>query len=257
MRFLTNRVKKKLRTNKLILGSWLNIPSLETTEIMAKSGFEFLVIDVEHSSTSLESVQKMTMVMEGYNIIPFVRVEENNPVIIKKVLETGCYGILVPMVNNKEDAQKAVNSILYAPNGIRGVGLSRSQGYGLQFEKYNSWYKDNIALIAQIEHKDAIDNLEKILSVKGIDATIIGPYDLSASLGYPGEIGRKEVISAIEKYKKICKKFNKSMGIHVITPDAEEVAMRIKEGFTFVVFSIDMLFLGKKIRDELKRIGKK
>jgi len=256
MRFLNNRVKAKLRSNKSVLGSWLNLPSLEVTEIMARSGFEFLVIDQEHGTMNFETAQKMAMVIEGYGAAPFIRVSENDPVIIKRAMETGVYGIIVPMINSKEDAQKAIASMRYAPEGIRGVGLSRGQGYGLEFEKYKQWYKKNMVLVAQIEHIDAINNLEEILSLKDIDATIIGPYDLSASLGYPGEFDRKEVINAINKYVTICKKHKVPVGMHVVPADAQLVNKRMAQGFNFLVFSLDMIFLASKIKDEMELLKK-
>jgi 2-dehydro-3-deoxyglucarate aldolase len=256
MKYLKNIVRHKLRNNEPTLGSWLNIPSLEVTEIMARSGFEFLVIDAEHGSMNLEAAQKMTMVIEGHNCIPFVRVEKNDASLIKRTLEIGCYGVIIPMVNTKAEAKRAVESVYYPPLGLRGTGLSRAQGYGLEFNRYKDWYKDNLSLIVQIEHIEAINNLEEILSVDEIDATIVGPYDLSASLGYPGIFDKKEVLGAIDKYKKICRKYKKPTGIHVIYPDAQEANKRIEEGFNFIVFSLDMLFLGKKIEQEFSGIAK-
>jgi len=175
MRYLPNEVKSKLAHHKRTFGSWINIPSLTTVEIMARSGFEFLVIDGEHSAINSETMQSMVMVMEGYGVFPFIRVEENNPVAIKKALDMGCYGVIIPMINNKHDVLKAIDGVYYYSKGKRGVGLSRAQGYGLEFERYKKWYKKNIAVIAQIEHIEAINNLEEILSCKEIDATIIGP----------------------------------------------------------------------------------
>ena len=244
-------MKSRLRDDKSVFGSWLNIPSLEVAEIMAKSGFEFLVIDAEHSSISLETVQKMVMVIEGYHVSPFVRVEENNPVAIRKALETGSYGIIVPMVNTIKDAQKAIGSIYYYPKGIRGVGLSRAQEYGLEFDRYKRWYKNNIALIVQIEQIEAINNLEDILSLKEIDATIIGPYDLSASLGYPGEFNRKEVKNALIQYEKISKKFNKPYGYHIVHPDKKLLKEKLKSGYKFIVYGIDMILLAQKCKEVL------
>jgi len=254
MKYLQNTVKNKLKANTLTVGSWLNLPSLEVTEIMSRSSFEFLVMDLEHATMSFETVQKMAMVIEGRDVLPFARVEKNDPVVIKKALEAGCYGIIVPMVNTEAEARKAIDGVYYAPQGSRGVGLSRAQGYGLEFGRYKDWYQDNIVLITQVEHIEAVNNLEAILSLDKVDATIIGPYDLSASLGCPGEFEREDVKSAIGTYLKLCKKFNKPAGIHVVSSDAAEVNKRIREGFTFVVFGIDMLFLGNKIGDEMKAL---
>lgn len=248
MQYLKNKVKSKLKNNKPVLGSWLNLPSLEVTEIMSKSGFEFLVIDAEHSSISLSMIQRMSMVAEGYGVFPFVRVEDNNPVVIKKALDTGCYGIITPMVNTKEDARRAVESIYYYPRGIRGVGLSRAQGYGLEFERYKTWYKANMALILQIEHIAAIDNLEDILSLQEIDATIIGPYDLSCSLGCPGRFEKKDVQDALAEYEKVSRKYGKPYGYHIVHPRKKDLDMKRRKGYKFLVYGIDEIFLREGAR---------
>jgi len=196
-------------------------------------------------------------VIEGHDKIPFVRVEENNPVSIKKVLDSGSYGIIVPMIRSLSDAKRAIESVYYPPKGVRGVGLSRAQNYGQDFEKYRSWYKKNISIILQIEHIDAVDNLKDILRLKDVNATIIGPYDLSASLGLPGQLKNRKVKQAIEKYKNICKKFNKPSGIHVISPNYEEAEKFKKQGFKLIVLSVDMIFLKNKIATELSKIKSK
>ena len=121
-------------------------------------------------------------------------------------------------------------------------------------KKLQDWVNENSIVVVQIEHIEAIDNLEEILKVKGVDASIIGPYDLSASLGYPGDFERKEVKNAITAYIKVCNKLGKPAGFHVISPDAEKVKEKIKEGFRFIGFSLDTLFLGEKIRKELKTL---
>lgn len=254
MRYLKNTVKSRLRNKKAALGSWLNFPSLETAEIMSKSGFQFLVVDAEHGPVSTENIQKLIMVIEGYKVFPFVRVEKNNPVIIKKVLDMGCYGVIVPMINSLKDAKKAVDSVYYSTRGKRGVGLSRAQGYGLEFQRYNKWHKDNIVLIAQIEHREAIDNLEEILSLKEIDATIVGPYDLSASLGYPGEFDRKEVKNALSRYETISKQYSKPYGYHIVHPDKHILKEKLRKGYTFIAYGIDEIFLAQKCAEDMKNI---
>jgi len=160
----------------------------------------------------------------------------------------------VPMVNNKEDAIKAINSVKYPPNGNRGVGLARAQDYGFGFDDYKNNIADNIKLIVQIEHIDAINNLEEILSLDGIDGTFIGPYDLSGSMGKPGKYNDDDVKSVIRNYEITAKKYNKLIGYHVIEPDYKLVEKKIKDGYNFIAFSLDTLFLGTIARDQLKKI---
>lgn len=247
-------LKNKLKKEKLTLGSWITIGHPIIAEIMARQGFEWLTIDMEHSAITLDITQQLIQVIEGCGVIPLVRVGENNYSLIKRVMDAGAHGVIVPMINSKQDAETAVNAVKYPPNGMRGVGLARAQGYGFNFEEYKKKIDKELIVIAQIEHIDAIRNLESILSVRGIDGTIIGPYDLSASMGYPGEFEREEMIDTLDRYGKISKKHNKSMGIHIIPPKAEEVHRKIDEGFTFIAVSLDTLFLGEKIRDVLRSI---
>lgn len=158
------------------------------------------------------------------------------------------------MVNTEEDAKKAVSAVKYPPFGKRGVGLARAQGYGVEFERYKEWLNKESIVVAQIEHIDAVNNLEKILKVEGIDATIIGPYDLSASIGYPGEFNKKEVKEAMDSYVVGCKKLDKPIGFHVVNPDFEEAKKKINEGFNFIAFGLDTLFLATKCKSELSNI---
>jgi 2-dehydro-3-deoxyglucarate aldolase len=250
-------LKMKIKKCKPTFGSWITLPDTAVAEIMSKSGFNWLTIDMEHSPITLEMAQELIRVIELCNVVPLVRVGENNPNLIKRVMDAGSHGVIVPMVNSIDDAQKAVNAAKYPPKGTRGVGLARAQDYGLSFKEYKSWSDKNSIVVAQIEHKDAIDNLEDILTVDGIDASIIGPYDLSASMGYPGEFTRTEVKNAINKYIKTCKKLKKPAGFHVIPPYSIEIKKKLKEGFSFLAFSLDTLFLGEKLKEELKNTGVK
>ncbi|NQT95562.1 MAG: 2,4-dihydroxyhept-2-ene-1,7-dioic acid aldolase [Candidatus Omnitrophica bacterium] len=249
-------LKKKLRKPKATIGSWITLPDCSVAEIMAKQGFDWLVIDMEHSAIEISQAQELIRVIELSGCVPLVRVGENNPNLIKRIMDAGAHGVVVPMVNTAEDARKAVDAVKYPPKGKRGVGLARAQGYGLSFEKYKRWVNTNSIVVVQIEDIEAISNLEEILKVQGVDASIIGPYDLSASLGYPGEFGKSKMKAAIKRYQRTCKKMKKPSGIHVIPPDAKKLSERKKEGYQFIAFSLDTLFFGEKLKQELKGIGK-
>ena len=158
------------------------------------------------------------------------------------------------MVKNKEEALDAISSVNYPPIGTRGVGLARAQDYGLSFEKYKNNKAKNIELIIQIEHIEAINNLEEIISLDGLDGTFIGPYDLSASMGKPGEFEDKEVVEALNKYKKIALENDKNIGIHVISPDYNDVLTKKKEGYNFIAFSSDIIFLADTIKNNMSNL---
>ena len=144
--------------------------------------------------------------------------------------------------------------VKYPPIGKRGVGLARAQGYGFNFENYRDHITKEIKLIVQIEHIQAIKELDAILQTDGVDGTFIGPYDLSGSLGKPGEYDDPEVVLALEQYEEIAKKYNKLIGFHVVTPDYRLVIEKQKKGYDFIAFSFDAFFLGKIIRDQLKHL---
>ncbi|MEK7554894.1 MAG: aldolase/citrate lyase family protein [Patescibacteria group bacterium] len=242
-------LKAKLKRNKATIGSWITIADPAVTEIMAKSGFDWLAIDLEHSAISIGEAANLIRIIELCGIAPLVRVSENNPTIIKRAMDAGAHGVIVPMVNTKEEAVRAVSAVKYPPVGTRGVGLGRAQGYGLKFERYRSWVNKGSVVIVQIEHIQAVKNLKEILSVEGVDGSMIGPYDLSGSLGIPGEFDREEVKEAIATYETVCRKMKKPMGYHVIQPNAEEVKERLAKGYTFLPVSLETLYLGLRLKD--------
>ncbi len=249
-----NKLKNALSNSKVTIGSWITLAHPAIAEIMAKAGFDWLTIDMEHSAITLYQAQQLIQIVELCDVTPLVRVGENNPNLIKRVMDAGAHGVIVPMVNNKDDAIRAVNAVKYPPKGTRGVGLARAQGYGLMFEKYRKWVNKESIVIIQIEHIEAVDNLEEILSVQDIDGFIVGPYDLSASMGIPGEFEHPQVIEVLNRIMEVSQNYNVVLGFHVIPPDAEEVLKKINEGYRFIGFSLDTLFLGAKCKKELLKI---
>lgn len=251
-----SKLKDRLRNKQLTVGSWISLGHPAIAEIMAKAGFDWLVIDMEHSAISIEQCQELIRVIDLCGVSPLVRVGANDALLIKRAMDAGACGVIVPMVNSPEEAEKAVSAVKYPPSGTRGVGLSRAQGYGVSFNKYKKWVEDESIVIVQIEHIEAVENLEKILSVKGVDGFIIGPYDLSGSLGIPGNFADEKMLKALEKVKKITAKTGAIAGYHVVPPQLELVEAKIKEGYTFIAYSVDFLFLGENCRKGLKQIRK-
>lgn len=241
-----------MKKEKFLLGSWITLGNPSIAEVMANAGFDWLCIDLEHSVTDYFEAQQLIMAIQGKGLKAFVRVGENNTRIIKRILDAGADGIIVPSVNSAEEAQKAVNSVKYPPLGTRGVGLARAQGYGFDFENYRDHKTKDIKLIVQIEHYRAINVLDAIIQVEGVDGTFIGPYDLSGSLGKPGQYDDPEVKEALEKYEQIAKRYNKLIGFHVVPPDYRLVLEKQNKGYNFIAFSFDAFFLGQIIRDQLK-----
>ena len=242
-----NKMKKSV-------GSWITINHPSVVEIMADAGFDWLCVDMEHSVTDYFEAQQLILTIQSKGLAAFVRVGENNDRIIKRVLDAGADGIIVPNVKNKDEALKAVNSVKYPPLGTRGVGLARAQKYGFGFEDYRDKKAKDIKLIVQIEHIDAVSNLDEILSIDSIDGSFIGPYDLSGSMGKPGDYNDIDVKEVLDKYEKIVKNYDKLIGFHVIQPNHELVKEKFNLGYNFIAFSLDTLFLGTLSRNEMKKI---
>ncbi|MCF8069384.1 MAG: 2,4-dihydroxyhept-2-ene-1,7-dioic acid aldolase [Desulfobacterales bacterium] len=249
-------LKDKLKNHELTIGSWITIGHTIVAEIMAKAGYDWLTVDMEHSAISIDIAQDLIRVIDLCGLAPLVRVSENDPNLIKRVMDAGSHGVIVPMVNSKNDAEKAVASVQYPPSGFRGVGLARAQNYGFDFEGYKKWNEQESIVIVQIEHIKAVENLETILSVPGVDGFMIGPYDLSGSLGIPGQFDHPEMVKALKKVKEISKKMNALSGFHVISPDAEALQEKIRDGYKFIAHSLDILFFDNGCRNSLKAIRK-
>ena len=248
-------IRNKIKKNQLSLGSWITMADPMVVEIMCQSGFDWLAIDMEHSAITLPQTQNHVRIIQLSGLAAFVRVEENNPNLIKRVMDTGADGVIVPMVNSRQEAEKAVSSVRYPPAGKRGVGLARGQGYGLNFNEYKKRHHKNMVVV-QIEHIQAVENLEDILSVEGVDSFIVGPYDLSGSLGFPGQFDHPKVKKALDRIMQVSKKMKMPAGFHVIPADAKLVEKKIREGFRFISFSIDMIFLKTVVSFQVKVLKK-
>lgn len=247
-------LKNKLKNNQLTLGSWITIGHPSIVDIMSSAGFEWLVIDMEHTSIDLTTAHNLIATIQANGMKALVRVSKNEEVIIKRILDIGADGIVVPMIKSKKDALEAIDYAKYPPVGKRGVGLFRAQKYGLGFEEYKKWVNHELVIIAQIEHIEAVQNIQEIITTDGIDGIIIGPYDLSGSMGFPGEYHREDVKEAIKHTLEICKINNFPSGFHVIESDPSLLQERIEQGCTFLAYSLDFFFLGDSARNGMKTI---
>lgn len=247
-------LKQKLQNNQLTIGSWLTIGHQSVVEIMASAGFEWLTIDLEHSAINIETCRNLIGHIQGNGMKALVRVSKNEEVIIKQVMDAGADGVVVPMVKSRAEAEQAVSFVKYPPVGNRGVGLSRAQKYGIGFEEYKKWVNEEAVIIVQVEHIQAVNELEDILSVDGVDGIIVGPYDLSASMGFPGEFDRPEVQEALKRVEQVTKSMNRPLGTHVIPSKHEDLQASIDKGYTFIAFSLDFFFLGDRAREEMGKV---
>ncbi len=247
-------LKEKLSRCELTIGSWLMLGDMSVIEILKHAGFEWLVIDLEHTDIDFTRAKHLISTIQANGMQALVRVSKNEEVVIKRILDFGADGLIVPMVCSKADAEKAVSLATYPPKGTRGVGLFRAQQYGLGFKEYQKWVDEELVIIAQIEHIDAVNNIEDIMSIDGIDGAIIGPYDMSASMGVPGEYDREDVQEAIASVFKACKTMEKSVGFHVVETDPSVLLKRIDQGCNVLAYSIDYFFMRDKAMECMQQV---
>jgi len=242
-----NVVKQKLRAGQLIYGGWITLPCAGVAEVMALSGLDFLVIDTEHGAINIESVQAIIQAMAGTDVVPIVRLAGSQRMFANKVLDTGPMGVIVPMVSSREDAQATVSAALYPPEGTRGIGLGRAQGYELdRREDYLKVANDQMLVVVQVEHRDGVECIEEIVTTPGIDLVFLGPADLAGSMGYRTQPGHPDVAKAIDRVAHAARRAKIPVGIPVSGPD--DLARRVKQGFQFFHIGVDTVHLGGACR---------
>jgi len=241
-------LRRRLLLDRPTIGSWLTLADPAVAEIMAATGFEWLVVDLEHSLLTMETAGELIRVIELCGASPLVRLTSNDSDQIKRVMDGGAHGIIVPMVLSADDAAKAVAATRYPPAGTRGVGLGRAQRYGVGFEEYLSWQVDGPIVIVQIEHRDSVANLEEILAVPGIGGFIIGPYDLSASMGIPGQFDDPGFLECMETIRSTARRMGVPSGIHIVEPDVAELEQAVADGYSLIAYGVDFRFLDVSAR---------
>jgi len=244
--------RSRLASGETLIGTMVTLPTPAVAEILAEVGFDWLFIDGEHGPLETSDILAILQAV-GDRVACVVRVPAAEEVPIKKVLDLGAAGIIAPQVNTVEQAEGVVRYARYAPAGARGVGLARAHGYGMHFAEYLKSANEQVAVIVQAEHAQAVDNIEAIVKVEGIDAVLLGPYDLSASLGKMGQIDDPAVTGAIDHVTKTCRAAGMPLGYFGVTADA--VRPYVERGYTLIVAGVDTLLLGgaaKSLLSELR-----
>lgn len=248
---MINNLKEKLAKGRVIMG-WTVIPSTVITEIISRAGFDAVVIDLEHSAIDLKDVEPLFQVSEANGATPLVRLSNNDPILVKRVLDMGAGGIIVPLINSASEALSAIQSAKYPPEGKRSTGIYRAQGYGISFKEYRNSANEHIVVILQIETNTAVDNIDEILQTPGIDAIMIGPYDLSATYGIAGELDHPLMKEAIAKIHDSAKRHNIKLGTHIVDPSVQKLKETLDQGFSFVVYSNDSIMLANQYTEAIK-----
>lgn len=236
---LTESFREQLRSGKTLIGTFITLPSPEVGELLAGAGFDWLFLDMEHAPFSVRDIQHIVRAASPCPCV--VRTPSADDVWIKKALDTGTAGIIIPHVNSAETAVQIVRSAKYPPLGTRSAGISRAQGYGSRFQEYLATANDQIAVILQIEEVGGVSQIDSIVRVPGVDAVFVGPYDLSGSLGKPGRVDDKDVMEEIEKLRKACRSASIPIGVFGVNADA--VMPYIDRGFTLIAAGSDTLLL--------------
>lgn len=236
---MSQSLKKKITSGSITIGGWIMIGHPAIAEIMGRSGLDWVAIDLEHSATDISTAENLIRAAQYGGAPALVRLTNNDPNLIKRVLDSGAKGIIVPMVETAEHAREAVKAAFYPPRGTRGVGLARAQTYGPGFQDYNDTHNEETVCIVQIEHISAVINFESIMQVEGVDGYMLGPYDLSASMGLAGQLDHPDVLAAIAEVRQKALKMNKPGGLHIVEPDHAKLKTAIEQGFTFLAYSID------------------
>ncbi len=244
--------RSRLKSREPLYGTMVTLANASTAEILSRIGFDWLFVDGEHGPLDTGDVLSILQAVDG-RAACLVRVPAIDEVAIKKVLDLGADGVIVPQVNTPEQAADVVRFARYAPQGSRGVGLARAHGYGLNFADYVATANDRVSVVVQAEHISAVDNIERIVQVAGIDAVLLGPYDLSASMGKMGQVDDPEVLAAIDRVTRACQSAGIPLGYFGVT--AKAVQPYLERGYSLIVAGVDTLLLGvaaKRLLAELK-----
>jgi 2-dehydro-3-deoxyglucarate aldolase len=241
-------LRTKLRGGKFSIGSWMQIPHSSIAEILGQSGYDWVAIDLEHGSVSLNQLPDIFRALELGGTLPFARVAEPNPRDCRQALDAGAAGLIIPMVETASQLIDIRNSCFWPPAGKRGVGFSRANLFGKFFETYKVEAQSPF-LVGMIENSNALNQLDDILAVRGLDAILVGPYDLSASLGITAQFHDNRFISIMDKILSSAKLAGIPAGIHVVAPSLTDLKDRIDDGFRFLAYSIDAAFLIKEAQN--------
>ena len=235
-------IRTALQSGSPVIGSWMQIPDSNIAEIMGRAGYQWVAIDMEHGPVAVNQLPDIFRALELGGTLPLARVASPLPINCRQALDQGAAGVVVPMISSAAQLQAIVTECHWPPRGRRGVGFQRANVFGKFFDSYTQEAQESL-VIAQIEHIAAVNDLESIVKVEGLDAIMVGPYDLSASLGMTGDFENKKYKDVLSKILEVCAKQKVSCGIHVVQPDAKMLKQRISEGYTFIAYGVDTVFL--------------
>jgi len=241
-------LKSKLRAGETAIGCWLSLGSATGAEIIGMSGYDWALVDLEHGSGDFSVLLSQIVALERHGVTPIVRVAACEPSLVKRVLDLGTAGVVIPLVSTLEDAVIAVRSVRYPPEGIRGVaGTTRASGFGTSFKEYFERANRDILAIIQVETGEAVENIVDIAAIEGLDVLFVGPRDLSTNLGTPSDFESEEFKSAVASVEQAARDSGKIMGTICTRPD--EAQRLIERGYHFIAVAADVILLGESARE--------
>ncbi|MBT3306496.1 MAG: 2,4-dihydroxyhept-2-ene-1,7-dioic acid aldolase [Alphaproteobacteria bacterium] len=232
-------LKKRLSKDEPLIGAWLQSSSATIAEAMATCGFDWMAVDMEHGIADVEQASLAFAVCERHGVSPLVRLPHADPYLARRLLDAGAEGLLIPVAEEASAVSEFLSHCLYPPEGRRGVGLVRANQWGETFEDYSRNFKP--VIVPMIETKKGVEAAGDIAAIPGVDGLFLGPYDLSANLGAPGDFDKPEFVAAVAAVREACAANNKAPGIHQVEPNRGLLDERIKEGFRFLAYGTDLV----------------
>lgn len=247
MKQLEQRIllKQKFRNRERLFAGWVSYAHPSITETFARAGFDFMAIDMEHSTISLTEAQRIIAASQSEGVPCLPRPVSHTNDIIKPLLESGADGMLIQMVNTADEVRSLIKDFYYPPMGNRSYGVSRAQAYGFDFDEYITSWNESASFLLQVESIQAVDNIEELLAFNEVDGVMVGPYDISGSLGVPGQTNHPLVIEASKKVIAACEKYGKSCGTQVSDSTKESVEFLFDLGYTYAILGSDLFVLWK------------
>ncbi len=245
-------IRAGLAQDRATVGTWLQLPSADVAELMARAGYDWVAVDMEHGSFGRTCLPDIFRAIECGGAVPFARLAEASKTQIKAALEAGAQGLIFPMIESRGQLDRAIGWSIYPglddwegekPGEYRGVGYCRANVFGKNFDGYRGTVAKDLFLAAQIEHIRAVENLESIVSHPRLDAIMVGPYDLSGSMGITGQFDHPRFREVMARINEICRRCHARMGLHIVRPDPEALRKEIAGGARFIAYGIDTVFL--------------
>ena len=246
------KFRKDLKSGKFLIGGWMQLSNSNLAEIMSDSNYNWIALDMEHGSFSIGDLPDLFRAIELKNKLPLARIPNKKIEVCNQILDAGCAGVIIPNVKKISEFISIRNMCYLPPTGSRGVGNSRANLFGKKFLEYKK-AKTLPILISMIENIDSVENLEELLSVKGLDAILIGPYDLSASMNITGKFNHPKFKLTINKIKNLSRKHKIPCGIHVIEPKYKILKKFIKQKYQFLPYSSDTVLLNSALKKSFKK----